>query len=119
MSTAGPSQEEWVAIMARYERLKDRLSVRQFAEDEGVSYHAVTYRMYKKSQVKKVRQEKSDGEMRLLPVELASPDTVSGPVVAVKWLEAEIPSGVRLRFLEGTGSEYVADLLSQMAARGA
>ncbi len=36
-----------------------------------------------------------------------------------RWLEAVSPRGIRLRFLEGTGSEYVADLMTRIASRGA
>jgi hypothetical protein len=118
MATNDRSREEWAAIMARYYERKDEVGVRQFAQEEGVSYHAVVYRLYKKP--KRRRRDASlptqAEAVRLVPVEIGV-DSSTEPC-PLRWLEAETSSGLRVRFLEGTGSEYVADLMSGMAARG-
>ena len=120
MAIEGPSRKEWTAIMARCVLRGPGVTLRQFAEDEGVSFNAIVYRLYEKGvKRRRPRQELACSDVRLLPVELPSSATLGSKAdPPARWLEAETVRGIRLRFMEGTGSEYVADLMSRMAARG-
>jgi hypothetical protein len=119
MATKDRSREEWAAIMARYEERRSDTTVQEFAAEEGVSYHAVVYRLYKESKrEKKKAVSRAHAEaVRLVPVQVGGHS--SAEPWPSTWLEAETPSGMRVRFLEGTGCEYVAELMSRIVARGA
>lgn len=59
--------------------------------------------------------------MRLVPVEVRGqePGDVAQAMPGVqRWLEAETTVGVHLRFAEGTGVGYVAELLVRLAGSG-
>ena len=114
------SKHWWIARLVEFFEKRPEVTVRQFASDIGVAYNALHYRLYDRSQ-RKLREkalQKSSSEMKLVPVDVVGLPTATEAIESSRWLEAETPRGIRLRFAEGTGSEYVADLMSRMAARG-
>jgi len=115
METRELSREDWAGILARYESRRGSVTVRQFAEEEGVTFNAMVYRLYGRPGKKSTRKPKD--EVRLVPVTLSLPgvDAMEPPS---RWLELETVRGTRIRFAEGTGGEYVADLVSRISARG-
>jgi hypothetical protein len=115
METRELSREDWAEILARYEARRSSVTVRQFAEEEGVTFNAMVYRLY--GRPGKKSSKKPTGEVRLVPVTVSSP-TVGALEMASRWLELETVRGTRIRFAEGTGGEYVADLVSRISARG-
>ncbi len=117
MGARGHSREEWAVVMVRCESRDPGVTIREFAEAEGVSFNAIAYRLYEKGKGRKNRPKSGPGEIRLLPVDVGSPVSIGGADMSSRWLEAETPHGIRLRFMEGTGGEYVADLMSRMTAR--
>lgn len=68
--------------------------------------------------VEKGKRGRFAGELRLVPVDLSEEAEFVEASDSSRWLEAELPSGVRLRFLEGTEGSYVADLLCRLGGRG-
>jgi len=115
METRNLSREDWVGILARYQARRGSVTIREFAAEEGVTFNAMAHRLYGGRGKKTARRPKD--EVRLVPVTLSLPgvDAMEPPS---RWLELETVRGTRIRFAEGTGGEYVADLVSRISARG-
>ena len=125
------SREWWAEAMERYEERKDECTARQFAEEEGVPFHALKYRVWKKGKEVRAKERKKEGagtprwenegceSISLVPVQVVGEVVESrGPVDRDDRLEGETGGGLRVRFNEGTNVRYVAELVSQLAATG-
>ena len=114
------SKAWWVEQMAEFHRRRSEVTIRGFAEEIGVPFGTFHYQLYGKS---KSRQRKESKRAAAPETRLVAVDVIGLPEASEqadrRWLEAETPRGIRVRFLEGTGSEYVADLMTRIAARGA
>ena len=114
------SKAWWDEQLADYYLRRSEVSVRGFAKEIGVTHGALGHRLYSES--KSLQREKAKRaaslETRLVEVDVIGLPAGSD-VVSPRWLEAETPRGMRVRFPEGTGSEYVVDLMTRIAARGA
>jgi len=116
------SKRWWCKVVDRYEARKDEVTLKQFAAEEDLNCATFISKVYR---IRKARrsQEPSDGggdTMQFVPVDVVGLPA-AGPLVArphwhpENWLEAETPAGLKLRFCEGSGSEYVADLVRRFA----
>ena len=113
------SKAWWDEQLADFYLRRSEVTVRGFAEEIGVTQGALNHRLYGDS--KSLQREKAkrvaSQETRLVEVDVVGLPEQS-KVGTARWLEAETPRGMRVRFPEGTGSEYVADLMTRIAARG-
>jgi len=118
------SKRWWCKVVDRYEARKDQVTLKQFAAEEGLNcatFISKVYRVRKERQSQQPEEESGSEAMQLLPVDVVGLDA-AGPMPAARphwhpdnWLEAETPAGLKLRFCEGTGSEYVADVVRRFA----
>jgi hypothetical protein len=92
------SGEDWAEILALYEARRGSVTVRRFAEEEGITFNAMVYRLYGRPGKKSTRKPRD--EVRLVPVTLSLPglDAMKTPS---RWLELETVRGTRIRFAEG------------------
>ncbi len=113
------SKAWWDEQLADFYLRRSEVTVRGFAREIGVSEGAFNQRLYGecKSPERETAKPVASQETRLVEVDVVGlPD--QSEVVTARWLEAETRRGMKVRFLEGTGSEYVADLMTRIAARG-
>jgi len=112
----------WCKVVDRYEARKDEVPLKQFAAEEGLNCGTFVSKVYR---IRKARRSQEPGDggddtMQFVPVDVVGLPA-AGPMVARphwhpdNWLEAETPAGLKLRFCEGTSSEYVADLVRRFA----
>jgi transposase-like protein len=106
----------WQRLVRQLEERVGQVTVDEFAREVGVNRNTlVWWRSYLR---REGRRSDAEGpkELRLLPVDVPEEDSATGlPQTAMRWLEAETMQGVRLRFSEGTGARYVAELLGHLA----
>ena len=114
MNKRSESESFWDEVLTEYYRREEELTVRDFAALVGVTPGALQYRLYnpsKREQRERARQSAGD-EMRLVAVDVPEEMRCVEQESERRWLEAETPQGLRLRFVEGTASGYVADLVN-------
>lgn len=105
------SVEWWQDLLDRYEAVRGRMTQVEFCERAGISHNAFVHRRFGKwphRRSPKAVEGGSEGEM--LRVKVAEPVRATPAV-----MEAEVRSGVTLRFVVGTDSEYLSDLLLRLA----
>jgi hypothetical protein len=125
------SREWWAGVMALYESRRDVVTVKQFAEEEDVPFHALKYRVYKKgkrTREKERRKQRAAGErwakeggdrVSLVPVQVVGEVAENrGLMGRDARLEVETSGGLRIRFNEGTDVGYVAELVAQFVTMG-
>lgn len=101
-------REFWRELIQEYEEGGGRESHREFAERRRVT--VATFRLW----LYRLRREWK-GSPALVPVRV-----VTSTAPTARWqadeatIEAELPSGVRLRFRTGTDGDYVAALVARL-----
>jgi hypothetical protein len=118
------SRAWWMAQLVELYRRQPEMTIREFTEAFDVPFGQLHYRLYdsswEKHRAEARRRAGQNEETRLVAVDVDGIEFVEEkPGGSSRWLEAVSPRGIRLRFLEGTGSEYVADLMTRIASRGA
>jgi hypothetical protein len=121
-------------MMERYAAVRSAVTMREFAEQEGIPYWTFVdwlYGVRKAAQQvgpSRGRQSMDAAAVRMLPVHVegtgAEADSHSVVVerevmvrertTAASVVEAELPGGVRLRFVEGTAPEYLGGLAGSL-----
>jgi hypothetical protein len=85
------------------------LQQKDFCERNNLSLSTLQYWLYRKS--KKSKPE-SGSEQRFLPVEVvAYPAPKARETTGPGWIELELPRGVAIRFVVGTDTRYLGELL--------
>ena len=115
MQTRELTKKEWQEVLSRFAVKPGEKTVRDFANEEGVGFIALTYRLYSCQEGAAARGKGE--EVRLVPVDV-SIRSGEEQEHSSRWLELETLRGAKLRFVEGTGGEYLADLMSRIAERG-
>lgn len=123
-----------IHVLGRYAEVRGSVTMREFAEREGIPYwtfHEWLYgfrRVAEKVGPSRRRRAADDGEVRMIPVRIGDESSVGGSGVVVAgagapaakpmscggFVEAELPAGVKLRFTEGTTAAYVASLVQAL-----
>ena len=114
MAKARPrSRRWWGRVVARYDAVRGQVGLRAFAAEAGVNQSTLAWWA---SYLRREQRRGADAPVTaLVPVEVTGsretlPDV--GPGLRVdRWLEAELPDGVKLRFCEGTSPPYVVGLV--------
>ena|GEM_PF-4168755 len=123
MMTKRKSKTWWRKVVDRYEARKRDVTLRQFAAEEGVNYEAFIKMLYglRREAQSQTNGGRSSGELQLVPVDLVDSGALEGGVglsmAGVKrenWLEAETPTGTRVRFSDSTSAGYVAELVRRV-----
>ena len=117
MSIINKREEFWAGVLARYEEVKKQTTQKEFAKNENVNFHAFT-RRYQNSQQKPVKREKAlvpKTGPGVLEVDVVDSSGILKEHSTQSWLEAEVPSGIRVRFTSEANSNYVAHLMRQIA----
>jgi len=106
-----PAAEEWLELIAEFER--GDLTQKEFCAKNDLHYSTFQYWLYRKSKTRsKTLGILSKPSPKFLPIEVvASPAPKTARVAREQWLEAVLPSGVTLRFAVGTDLRYLAALL--------
>ena len=124
MVTNRRSKEWWRKVADRYEARKRYVTLRQFAAEEGVNYETFIKMLYRIRREERERLEacSASGELQFVPVDLVDSGTREGGVglrmAGAKrdnWLEAETPTGIKVRFSDATCTMYVAELVRRVA----
>jgi hypothetical protein len=117
----------WVRVLERYAAVRDTVTMREFAEQEGLSYWTFVEWLYGVRKAAEVvgpsrgRQATADVPLRMVPVHVGGvggppslcPEGVAQHVtmresaVTASMIEADLACGAKLRFPEGTAPEYV------------
>ena len=105
----------WAKQTEEWEAVRGEVSAREFAESRG--FNPQTFSWWRHE----LRRRDRERGGSLIPVEVVEENpeakmTSSG--FSERWLEAELPDGLKFRFSEGTGVEYVAGLLKSMRRGG-
>lgn len=108
----------WRKVVSRYEARRGEVTMRKFAEEEGLTYGTFSWWVHFFRH--NGRKKKSPPEpVTLVPVEVTGASSAQGPTCAPlrlgNWLEAETTEGIKVRFCEGTRTEYVGDLVRRLA----
>ena len=134
MSTRVKGPGYWLRVMERYAAVRGAVTMREFAEQEGIPYWTFIDWLYGVRKVaqqvgpSRGRQSVDAQAVRMLPVHVDGRDVAAdrhGVLVdrevvvrertAVACIvEAELPGGVRLRFAEGTAPEYLGVLAGSL-----
>jgi len=111
MAARKRSRRWWRRVVRRYEEERGSTTLRAFAEREGLVYGTFSWWVH---QFRREGREKAKPKpVSLLPVRVVEDGQADQvPAPAERWLEAEFPDGLQLRFCEGTGAEYVSQLVS-------
>lgn len=100
-------KEQWIELINEYKR--SGLTQKEFAARHQVSHNAVQFWLYK------LRRE-ADQSRRFLPVTVVAPAAPKARQPTPGWIEAVLPTGVRLHFEVGTDSRYLAQLFGALAS---
>ena len=118
MATKRKSRRWWRKVVSRYEVLRGEVTMRKFAEEEGLTYGTFCWWVHE-LRVSGRKQKSPPEPVTLVPVEVTGASTAQGPTCAPlrlgNWLEAETAQGIKVRFCEGTRTEYVGDLVRRLA----
>ena len=99
-------RDQWIELVSEYK--KSGLTQKDFAAQHQVSYNSLQFWLYK------LRRE-ADQSRRFLPVSVVASPAPKARQTTSGWLEAMLPSGLRLRFEVGTDARYLAQLFNALA----
>jgi hypothetical protein len=110
----------WCRIIDRYEENKDRMTLKDFTESEGINHWTFKEKLYSIRKERRLRKiPDAEERVRMVPVKL-SPEVYGNgfaDLLPRNWLEAEMPDGVKVRFCEGTSCEYVSGLVNGLRVK--
>ncbi len=114
MAAKKRSARWWRKLTEEWEMVRGQVSARAFAESRGVNPQTFSWWRYE------LRRRDREMSTALVPVELVDHVQEGRTVIPAseRWLEAELPDGVKVRFAEGTGVEYVAALVLRVGRGG-
>jgi hypothetical protein len=110
----------WCRIIDRYEENKDRMTLKEFAESEGINHWTFKGKLYDiRKERRLLKRSNASEHLRMLPVKLTAEESRNGlaDLFTQNWLEAEMPDGVKVRFCEGTSCEYVSGLVNGLRVK--
>jgi hypothetical protein len=100
-------REQWIELISEYK--KSGLTQKEFAARHQVSHNAIQFWLYK------LRRE-ADQSRRFLPVSVVASPAPKARQTTSGWVEAMLPSGLRLRFEVGTDVRYLGQLFAALAS---
>lgn len=104
-----PGHDEWVKLISEYESCG--LQQKEFAAKHDVSINTFRFWLYK---LKKEKKSHHDSSPRFLPVEVISVAAPKARQQGAALLEADLRSGLTVRFPVGTDTGYLAELLAAL-----
>ena len=118
MAESRRSRSSWREVVARYEARRGEVTMRKFAEEEGLKFG--TFRWWVREFRRAEQEQKTIGKSPdIVPVDISGACGVDGndstPLRIGNWLEAETAGGIKVRFCEGTRTEYVGALVLRLA----
>jgi hypothetical protein len=104
-----PGPDEWLKLLSEY--ATSGLSQKEFVAKHDLSFSTFQYWLYRASKKKKTE---SGLAPRFLPVEVVSVAAPKARQQGAALLEADLRSGVTVRFPVGTDVGYLAELLAAL-----
>jgi len=114
MAAKKRSSRWWKKRCDEWEAVRDSVTAREFSETWGINPQTFSWWRHE------FRCRERARDASLVPVEVVE-TRPSEPVTmeaTERWLEAELPDGIKFRFTEGTKADYVAQLVCRVHRGG-
>jgi len=115
MAARRRSKRWWRRLVRQFDERCGAVTDSVFAAEVGVNVNTLRWWRCRFRREEPAPAEQTATTMQLVAVEVSGGESEAGRgMAAPQWIEAETTLGIRVRFAEGTGVGYMAELLRRL-----